>query len=84
MLGLATQYLQTMPLSPEAAAKHAANDSTVTFASDGLANIVVNNIEVAHARLAGKQWKIDLTDWLKKGVLREVTDPAIRARIKSL
>src|SRR6266404_3381530 len=84
MLGLATQYLQTMPLSPEAAAKHAANDSTVTFASDTLANIVVNNVEVAHARLAGKQWKIDLTDWLKKGVLREVTDPAIRARIKSL
>ena len=84
MLGLATQYLQTMPLSPEAAAKHAANDSTVTFASDTLANIVVNNVEVAHARLAGKQWKIDLTDWLKKGVLREVNDPAIRARIKSL
>ena len=84
MLGLATQYLQTMPLSPEAAAKHAANDSTVTFANDALANIVVNNVEVAHARLAGKQWKIDLTDWLKKGVLREVTDPAIRARIKSL
>jgi hypothetical protein len=84
MLGLATQYLQTMPLSPEAAAKHAANDSTVTFASDSLANIVVNNVEVAHARLVGKQWKIDLTDWLKKGVLREVTDPAIRARIKSL
>lgn len=84
MLGLSTQYLQTMPLSPEAAAKHAANDSTVTFASDSLANIVVNNVEVAHARLAGKQWKIDLTDWLKKGVLREITDPAIRARIKSL
>jgi hypothetical protein len=84
MLGLATQYLQTMPLSPEAAARHAANDSTVTFVSDALANIVVNNVEVAHARLAGKQCKIDLTDWLKKGVLREVTDPAIRARIKSL
>lgn len=84
MLGLATQYLQTMPLSPEAAARHAANDSTVTFVSDVLANVVVNNIEVAHARLVGKQWKIDLTDWLKKGVLREVTDPAIRARIKSL
>jgi len=84
MLGLATQYLQTMPLSPEAAAKHAANDSTVTFISDGAANIVVNNVEVAHARLVGRQWKIDLTDWLKRGVLKEVTDPAIRARIKSL
>lgn len=84
MLGLATQYLQTMPLSPEAAAKHAANDSTVTFISDAAANIVVNNVEVAHAKLAGKQWKIDLTDWLKKGVLKEVNDPAIRARIKSL
>jgi hypothetical protein len=84
MLGLATQYLQTMPLSPEAAAKHAANDSTVTFVSDGVANIVVNNVEVAHARLVGKQWKIDLTDWLKRGVLKEVTDPALRARIKSL
>jgi hypothetical protein len=84
MLGLATQYLQTMPLSPEAAAKHAANDSTVTFISDVAANIVVNNIEVAHARLVGRQWKIDLTDWLKRGVLKEVTDPAIRAKIKSL
>ena len=84
MLGLATQYLQSVPMSPEAAAKHLGNDSMVTFVSDSAANIVFNNIEVAHARLAGKQWKIDLTDWLKKGVLKEVTDPAIRARIKSL
>lgn len=84
MLGLATQYLQTMPLSPEAAAKHVANDSTVTFTSDTAANIAVTNIPVARARLAGKQWKIDLTDWLKKGVLKEVNDPAIRARIKAL
>lgn len=84
MLGLATQYLQTVPLSPEAAAKHVANDSTVTFTSDTAANIAVTNIAVARARLAGKQWKIDLTDWLKKGVLKEVNDPAIRARIKAL
>jgi len=84
MLGLATQYLQTMPLSPEAAAKHAANDSTVTFISDVAANIVVNNVEVAHAKLVGKQWKIDLTDWLKKAVLKEVNNPELRAKIKSL
>jgi hypothetical protein len=84
MLGLATQYLQSVPMSPEAAAKHVGNDSTVTFVSDSAANIVFNNIEVAHARLVGKQWKIDLTDWLKKGVLKEVNDPAIRARIKAL
>jgi hypothetical protein len=84
MLGLATQYLQSVPMSPEAAARHVGNDSTVTFVGDSTANIVFNNIEVAHARLAGKQWKIDLTDWLKKGVLKEINDPAIRARIKAL
>jgi hypothetical protein len=82
--GVATQYLQAMPLSPEAAARHVANDSTVTFVTDSEARIATGANEVARARLAGKVWKIDLTDSLKKPVLKEVNDPALRARIKSL
>jgi len=82
--GMANQYLQAAPLSPEAAARRAANDSSVTFISDSEARIAAGNSEVARARLVGKEWKIDLTDWLKRGVLAEVKDPAMRARIKSL
>jgi hypothetical protein len=73
-----------MPLSPEAAARHVANDSTVTFVTDSEARIATGPNDVARARLAGKVWKIDLTDSLKKPVLKEVNDPALRARIKSL
>jgi hypothetical protein len=82
--GVATQYLQAMPVSPEAAARHVANDSTVSFISDSEARITAGNNEVARARLVAKVWKIDLTDSLKKPVLKEVTDPALRAKIKSL
>jgi|SRR6185503_17024115 len=82
--GMANQYLQAVPLTPEAAARRAANDSTVTFISDSEARIAAGNSEVARARLVGREWKIDLTDWLKRGVLAEVKDPAMRARIKSL
>ena len=82
--GMATQYLQTVPLSPEAAARRVANDSTVAFISDSEARIVAGDNEVARARLVARAWKIDLTDSLKKAVLKEVNDPAIRAKIKSL
>jgi fructose-specific component phosphotransferase system IIB-like protein len=82
--GASTQYLQSMPVSPEAAARHVANDSTVTFITDADARINAGNNEVARARLVGKVWKIDLTDALKKPVLKEVNDPAIRAKIKAL
>jgi hypothetical protein len=82
--GMATQYLQNMPLSPEAAARRVANDSTVAFISDSEAKIMAGDNEVARARLVAKAWKIDLTDSLKKAVLKEVNDPAIRAKIKSL
>ena len=82
--GMATQYLQSVPLSPEAAARRVSNDSTVSFASDSEARILAGDNEVARARLVGKAWKIDLTDSLKKPVLKEVNDPAIRAKIKSL
>jgi len=82
--GMANQYLQAVPLSPEAAARRAANDSTVTFIGDSEAKISAGSNEVARARLVGREWKIDLTDWLKRGVLAEVKDPAMRARIKSL
>jgi len=82
--GMATQYLQTVPLSPEAAARRVANDSTVSFISDSEARIVAGDNEVARARLVARAWKIDLTDSLKKAVLKEVNDPAMRARIKSL
>ncbi len=82
--GVATQYLQNMPLSPEAAARHVANDSAVSFVTDSDARIMTGENEVARARLVAKAWKIDLTDSLKKPVLREVNDPALRAKIKSL
>jgi hypothetical protein len=82
--GVATQYLQNMPLSPEAAARHVANDSTVSFITDTEARIMTGENEVAHARLVARAWKIDLTDSLKKAVLREVTNPELRAKIKSL
>jgi hypothetical protein len=82
--GMATQYLQTVPLSPEAAARRVANDSTVSFITDSEAKILAGDNEVARARLVARQWKIDLTDSLKKAVLKEVSDPAMRARIKSL
>ena len=52
--------------------------------ADSEARIAAGNSEVARARLVGKEWKIDLTDWLKRGVLAEVKDPQMRARIKSL
>jgi hypothetical protein len=84
MLGMANQYLQTMPLSPEAAATRVANDSTVSFISDSEAQIAVGDSGFARARLVAREWRIDLTDWLKKGVLQEVKNPELRARIKSL
>jgi len=84
MLGLATQYLQGMPLSPEAAATRVANDSTVTFVTDSEARIVLRGTGFARAKLVSRAWKIDLTDWLKEPVLKEVTNPELRAKIKSL
>src|SRR6476660_6727366 len=39
MLGMANQYLQAMPLSPEAAALKVANDSTLSFITDADARI---------------------------------------------
>lgn len=84
MVGMATQYLQTVPVSPEVAAQKVANDSTVTFLSDSEARISFAQSAFARAKLDSKGWKIDLTDWLKKPVLKEVTDPDIRAKIKNL
>jgi len=82
--GMATQYLQNIPLSPEAAARRVANDSTVSFVSDSDATIAVGENAVARAHLVARAWKIDLTDSLKRVVLKEVNDPALRAKIKSL
>jgi len=84
LLGMANQYLQAMPLSPEAAAIRVSKDSTVSFISDSEARIGVENSGFARARLVARVWKIDLTDWLKKAVLEEVKDPELRARIKRL
>jgi hypothetical protein len=84
MQGMANQYLQDMPLSPEAAAIRVSKDSTVSFISDSEARIAVGDAGFARARLIAREWKIDLTDWLKKAVLKEVKDPDLRARIKSL
>jgi hypothetical protein len=82
--GMATQYLQAVPLSPEAAARRVANDSTVSFVSDSDATIAVGENAVARAHLIARAWKIDLTDSLKRAVLKEVNDSALRAKIKSL
>lgn len=82
--GMATQYLQAIPLTPEAAARRVANDSTVSFISDSEAKIIAGDSEVARAKLTARKWKIDLTNSLKKAVLKEVKDPELRARIKSL
>jgi hypothetical protein len=84
MQGMANQYLQDFPLSPEAAAIRVSKDSTVSFISDSEARIAVGDSGFARARLVARVWKIDLTDWLKKPVLKEVKDPELRARIKSL
>ncbi len=84
MLGMANQYLQAMPLSPEAAALQVSKNSTVSFISDSEARIAVGDSGFARARLVARVWKIDLTDWLKKPVLKEVKDPELRAKIKSL
>jgi hypothetical protein len=82
--GMANQYLQAMPLSPEAAAIKVSNNSTVSFISDSEARIAVGDSGFARAKLVARLWKIDLTDWLKRGVLKEIKDPGLRARIKSL
>jgi hypothetical protein len=82
--GMSNQYLQAIPLSPEAAALRVSKDSTVTFDSDSQARIAVAASGFARARLVGRVWKIDLADWLKKAVLSEIKDPELRARIKSL
>ena len=84
MLGLATQYFQAAPMSPEAAARRVANDSIVSFISDSDAKIILGDSEFARARRVARDWKIDLTDSLKRAVLKEVTNPELRARIKSL
>jgi hypothetical protein len=56
----------------------------VSFVSNSEARILAGDSEVARARLVARQWKIDLTDALKRAVLREVKDPELRERIKSL
>jgi len=84
MLGMATQYLQAMPLSPEAAARKIANDSAVSFISDSEARIALGNSGFARAKLSAGAWKIDLTDWLKPSVLKEVKDPELKAKIQRL
>jgi hypothetical protein len=82
--GMANQYLQAIPLSPEAAAVKVSNESSVTFVSDSEARIAVGASGFARARLIAKVWKIDLADWLKKAVLDEIKDPELRARIQKL
>jgi hypothetical protein len=84
MQGIANQYLQAAPMSPEQAARRVATDAVVSFTSDSEARIRVGDSEFARAKLVARQWKIDLTDSLKRAVLKEVTNPEMRARIKSL
>lgn len=81
--GMANQYLQAAPMSPEQAAKRVANAAVVSFNTDFEARIIVGDSEFARAKFVAKEWKIDLTESLKKAVLKEVTSPEMRARIKS-
>ena len=84
IVGMSNQYLQSMPLSPEAASIKVSNESTITFNSDSDARIVLANSGFARARLTARAWRIDLADWLKKSVLQEIKDPDLRARIQRL
>jgi hypothetical protein len=84
MQGMANQYLQASPMAPEQAARKVAHDAVVSFTSDSEARINVGDSEFARAKLVASEWKIDLTDSLKKAVLNEVKNPEMRARIKSL
>lgn len=84
MQGMANQYLQASPMPPEQAARRVANDAVVSFTSQSEARIMVGDSEFARAKLVAREWRIDLTDSLKKAVLREVKKPEMRARIKSL
>jgi hypothetical protein len=85
LLGMANQYLQAVPLSPEAAAIKVSHDSTVTFISDSEARIAMAGSGFARAaRQAAGAWKLDLTDWLKRSVLKEIKDPELRAKIQKL
>lgn len=82
--GMANRYLQDAPLSPEAAARKAVDASVISFISASEARIMVGDSEFARAKLVAKEWKIDLTETLKKPVLKEITDPVMRAKIASL
>lgn len=84
MQGMANQYLQASPVPPEQAARRVANDVVVSFAGQSEARILMGESEFARAKLVAGEWRIDLTDSLKKAVLREVKNPEMRARIKSL
>jgi hypothetical protein len=84
LLGMANQYLQAVPLSPEAAAIKISKESTVTFITDSEARIAIAGSGFARARQAAGSWKLDLTDWLKTSVLKEIKEPELRARIQKL
>lgn len=84
MQGMANQYLQAAPMPPEQAARKVANDAVISFANQSEARIMVGESEFARAKRSAREWKIDLADSLKKAVLREVKNPEMRARIKSL
>lgn len=84
IVGMSNQYLQSVPLSPEAASIKVANESTITFNTDSDARIVLANSGFARARLTARAWRIDLADWLKRSVLSDIKDPELRARIQRL
>jgi hypothetical protein len=84
MQGIANQYLQAAPMQPEQAARKVANDAVISFTNQSEARIVVGESDFARAKLAFRDWKIDLADSLKTPILREVKNPEMRARIKSL
>ena len=84
MQGMANRYLEAARMPPEQAARRAATDAVISFAGNSEARIRVGDSEFARAKLVTREWKIDLTDSIKKAVLEEVKNPEMRARIKSL
>ena len=83
--GMANQYLQAMPLiSRSRGTEESPTTQPLRSSAIPRPDRRRGDSGFARARLVAQAWKIDLTDWLKKAVLKEIKDPELRAKIKSL
>ncbi len=81
MLGMSPRLAG--PLAPAKAAEKISNESQMSFINNAEAKILFNNSEFARALLSRGQWKIDLTQTIKRILLEEVGDPQMKAKIKN-